>query len=53
MAKFVVVVNDRYEIEAESLDDAQRMVREEQLAYGSFTSGEYLDGTVTIEESNE
>jgi hypothetical protein len=51
MAKFIVEVIDRYEIEAESIDDAQRMVREEQLADGSFTSGEYMDGTVTIEES--
>lgn len=51
MSKFVVEVVDRYEIEAESLDAAQDAVREEQLKYGSFTSGEYLDGTVTIEEN--
>lgn len=52
MPKFVVSVLDRYEIEADSFDEAELIVRAE-LVDGSFTSGDFLDGSVNIERIDE
>jgi hypothetical protein len=50
MPKFVVEVTDRYEIEADSFKEAEDKTRLE-MADGGHPKGEYLDGYVSIEES--
>lgn len=52
MAKFVVEVTDRYEIEADSFEEAETRTRLEMVD-GGHPKGEYLDGYVSIEESED
>lgn len=49
MAIFVVTQSDRYEIEADSLEEARALWREYEFDNESV---EFLDGSTTFEEDN-
>ena len=52
MAKFIVTQTDRYEIEAENLEDAQIYWRNELLT-GISSGNEFIDGSSVYEKIEE
>lgn len=52
MAKFLVEVVSRFEIETENIDDVRENYLVADVETGSVTASNYLDGTFTYEEMN-
>jgi hypothetical protein len=53
MPKFIITQTDRYEIEAESIEQARENWRKQLLSDLTFGAEEYLDGLTTYEEKEE
>jgi len=52
MPKFVITQTDRYEIEADTMEEAQLYWRNELLT-GISSETEFVDGSTTYEEREE
>jgi hypothetical protein len=52
MPKFIIAQTDRYEIEADTMEEAQLYWRNELLT-GISSETEFLDGSTTYEEREE
>jgi len=52
MPKFIITQTDRYEVEAETLEEVQENWRNELLT-GIEIESEYIDGSTTYEEVKE